>query len=73
MQPKYIRVRARSAYEGWGIVGPLADPAPACFPIDEVVMIRISSHHRLCAVFVKRFDDVIGGNGNVRGAAFDHS
>ena len=47
MRPKYIRVRARSANAGSGTVGwSLAGPAPACFLMDEEVMIGVSWHLR---------------------------
>src|ERR1700690_303472 len=39
MRPRYIRVRARSAYEGSGTVGvSLAGPGPACFLLGEEVI-----------------------------------
>src|SRR5712691_3884217 len=43
MRPKYIRVRARSANAGSGTAGwSLAGPVPACFLMDEEVMIGVS-------------------------------
>src|SRR5437016_10523183 len=43
MPPKYIRVRARSANAGSGTAGwSLAGPVPACFLMDEEVMIGVS-------------------------------
>ena len=43
MRPKYIRVRARSEYEGSGTAASsLAGPEAVCFPIAELIMIRVA-------------------------------